>query len=86
MIIFGDTNINLSQQLLHALGGSKKMNAVDKDGITAVMEACRLGDIKSVRALHGIKADLNVCTKAGTAMHRAALAGQTDMLKVTPIQ
>ena len=58
------------------------MNAVNPDGDTAAMVASYMGDIESVDVLHELKADLNVRTKAGTAIYRAALAGQTKMLKV----
>lgn len=74
-------DIDRAQQLLHELG-AKNVNAVDKDGETAMMVASHMGDMDSVKTLHEIKADLNVCTKAGTAMHRAALAGQAKILKV----
>ena len=77
------TNINLSQQTLHELGANN-LDAVDEDDETAVMRASYKGDIESVEALHSIKADLNVCTTAGTAMHRAVDGGKVGMIKVLP--
>ena len=74
-------NIDLTQQYLYE-ADPKKVNAVDAQGETPVMVARQVGDMESVRILHNMKADLNVCTQAGTAMHRAALSGQAEMIKV----
>ena len=74
-------DIDLAQQLLYE-ADAKDVNAVDRNGETPVMVASHMGDMESVNILHELKADLNVCTKAGTAMHRAALAGRPRMLKV----
>ena len=79
------TNANVVQQFLHELG-AKNVNAVNPDGDTALMVASYMGDIECVDVLHELKANLNVCTKAGTAIYRAALAGKTRMLKVIPRQ
>jgi len=65
---------------LHALGATN-LDAIDEDDETAVMRASYKGDIESVKALHAIKADLNLCTKAGTAMHRAVDGCKVEMIK-----
>ena len=72
----------LYKQVLRQLGADN-LDAEDEDHETAVMVASYNGDIRSVKALHLIKADLNARTKAGTAIHRAVEAGYQDVLKVT---
>ena len=60
------------------------MDAVDEDGYTALMVASERGHLDSVQYLYEIKADLSICSgKFGTAMHRAAINGHTEILKVT---
>ena len=59
------------------------MDAVDEDGDTALMLASRWGKTDSVKYLHEIKADVNICGASGTAMHRAARNGHTEVLRVT---
>ena len=66
---------------MHQLG-AENLDAVCEDGETAVMAASYNGDIESVKVLHAIKADLNVRTQAGTAIHRAVDCGNPEMLKV----
>ena len=79
--ILRSCNINVVQQALHELG-AENVDAVDKNDCTALMIASQNGHIESVKYLHEIKADLKVCGAFGTAMHRAALGGHTEMLKV----
>ena len=60
------------------------MDAVDGDNCTTLMWASAKGHLDSVRYLLGIKADVNYCSSEfGTAMHRAASGGHTEILKVT---
>ena len=64
--------------------GAANVDAVDEDGYTALMLASEKGRLDSVKYLHEIKADLHICSgKFGTAMHRAAFGGHTEILKVT---
>ena len=63
--------------------GAANVDAVDENGVTALMLASLLGTIDSVQYLYEIKADVNICGASGTAMHRAASGGHTDILKVT---
>ena len=71
------------QQTLHDLGAGN-VDAVDENGSTALMVASEKGHLDSVKCLHEIKADISFCSgKVGTAMHRAALGGHTEILKVT---
>ena len=58
------------------------MDAVDKDGRTALMRASWNGHVESVKLLHAMKADVTICGDFGTAMHDAARGGHTEMLKV----
>ena len=69
------------QQILHELGATD-LDAVDEDGQTVLIAASQNGDIDSVKVLHEIKADLNLCGEGGTAMHHAAFGDQTEVLKV----
>ena len=60
------------------------MDAVDGDNCTALMVASEEGQLVSVRYLLEIKSDVNFCSgEFGTAMHRAAYGGHTEILKVT---
>ena len=63
--------------------GAVNVDAVDEDGDTALMLASLGGHLDSVKYLYEIKADVNIRGKFGTAMHRAALGGHTEILKVT---
>ena len=64
--------------------GAANVDAVDEDGDTALMLAIENGHVDSVQYLYKIKADLSICSgKFGTAMHRAASGGHTEILKVT---
>ena len=67
---------------MHDLG-AVNVDAVDEYGDTALMVASYYGKMDSVKYLHEIKADINFCSKFGTAMHRAAYGGHTEILKVT---
>ena len=60
-----------------------ELDSVDEDGCTALMKASTEGKIEMVKLLHGAKADLNVCDRYGTALHRAVINGHTEVLKVT---
>ena len=66
---------------MHQLGADN-LDALCQDDETAVMAASYNGDIESVEALHAMKADLNVRSSAGTAIHRAVDGGFPDMIKV----
>ena len=68
--------------MLHHTGAAN-VDAVAKDGDTALMVACLNGHLDSVQYLYKIKADVNICGEFGTAMHRAAYHGHTEILKVT---
>ena len=60
------------------------MDAVDGDNYTALMRASQRGHLSSVRCLLEIKSDVSYCSgEFGTAMHRAAYGGHTEILKVT---
>ena len=60
------------------------MDAVQTNGLTALMVASQRGHLDSVRYLLEIKSDVNYCPgEFGTAMHRAAYGGHTEILKVT---
>ena len=64
--------------------GGADADAVDEENFTALMWASQEGHLDSVRYLLEIKADVNICSgKFGTAMHRAASGGHTEILKVT---
>ena len=64
--------------------GAANVDAVDVNGYTALMGASRWGETDSVKYLCKIKADFSICSgKYGTAMHRAAFGGHTEILKVT---
>ena len=63
--------------------GAANVDAVDENGVTALMVSSLGGHLDSVQYLHEIKADVNICGKFGTAMHRAARGGHTEILKVT---
>ena len=69
------------QQILHQLGANN-LDAQDEDGHTALMVATTAGNVESVKVLVAIKADINVCTKAGTVMHDAVEGGHRELLKV----
>ena len=59
-------------------------DALDANGYTALMLAIKNGHVDSMQYLHEIKSDLSICSgKFGTAMHRAASGGHTEILKVT---
>ena len=81
MAILSLTNSNVAQQTLHGLGAD--LDAVDKDGRTALMYASGKGDVESVKLLNAMKADVNICGEFGTAMHSAVYGGHTEMLQVT---
>ena len=66
---------------MHDLGAAN-VDAVDGVGFTALMAASLRGHLDSVKYLHEIKADVNICGKFGTAMHAAAFGGHTEILKV----
>ena len=66
--------------------GADNLDAMDEDGQTVLLGASQKGDIESIKMLHEIKADLNLCGEGGTAMHHAAFANQTETLKVTRMQ
>ena len=68
--------------MLHDMG-AVNVDAVDEKGDTALMLASRWGKTDSVQYLCEIKADVNICGASGTAMHRAASGGHTEILKVT---
>ena len=53
------------------------------DAETALMKASSKGEIEMVTLLYEAKADLNVCGRNGTALHRAVGNGCTEVLKVT---
>ena len=60
------------------------MDAVNENGLTALMVASEKGHLDSVKYLLEIKAGVNICSsKFGTAMHRAAWDGHLEILKVT---
>ena len=60
------------------------MDALDETSLTALMVASERGHLDSVRCLLEIKSDVNYCSgKFGTATHRAAWGGHTEILKVT---
>ena len=64
--------------------GAVNVDAVDEDGNTALLLAGLNGHLGSAKYLYEIKADLSICSgKFGTAMHRAAVSGHTEILKVT---
>ena len=82
MAILPLTDANVVQQTLHELGADC-LDAVDKHDTTALMVASREGHVESVKLLHAMKADVNICGELGTAMHWAVVGGHTEMLKVT---
>ena len=55
--------------MLHDMGCAD-VDAVDENGVTALMLASKNGHLDSVQYLYEIKADVNICGKFGTAMHR----------------
>ena len=64
--------------------GTSNVDALDTNGYTALMLAIENGHVDSMQYLHEIKSDLSICSgKLGTAMHRAAYGGHTEILKVT---
>ena len=63
--------------------GFANVDAVNEDGVTALMLASKRDSLDSVQYLHEIKADVNICGASGTAMHRAARNGHTEVLRVT---
>ena len=63
--------------------GAANVDALDVNGYTALMLASDKGHLDSVQYLYEIKADVNICGKFGTAVHRAAFGGHTEILKVT---
>ena len=62
--------------------GTGNVDAVNENGDTALMRASLYGHLDSVKYLCEIKADVNICGKSGTAMHRAASGGHFEILKV----
>ena len=76
------TNAVFIQQILHDLGATN-LDAEDEDGHTAMMIASTAGNIGSLKVLLAIKANLNICTRAGTVMHHAVEGGHPKLLKVT---
>lgn len=74
--------VNFAPQTLLKLGADN-LNAVDKNGNTAMMSASFKGNMEIVKLLHGAKANLNQCSQAGTVMHSAAEGGHMTMLEVT---
>ena len=75
------TNMIIVHQVLHELGATN-VDAVDSDCDTACMAASYKGDAGSLKVLHEIRADLDVCGSFGTALHRAVDAGHCEMIKV----
>ena len=67
---------------MHDLGAAN-VDAVDENGYTALMLAIENDHVDSVQYLYEIKADVSICGKFGTTMHRAAWGGHTEILKVT---
>ena len=68
-------------QILRDLG--LDLDTQSKHGLTAAMAASFKGHVKSVKLLHEMKADLNVCDENGnTVIHCAAIDDQMEMLKV----
>ena len=63
--------------------GAANVDAVDRYGYTPLILASNNGRLDSVQYLYEIKADVNICGASGTAMHRAAFGGHTEILKVT---
>ena len=74
-------NVDFEPQTLHELGAD--VDAMDENGYTAMMGASFKGDIDMVKLLHQLKADLDVCSQAGIAMHLAVEGGHVDMIKVS---
>ena len=60
-----------------------ELDTVNEDGDTALMVASAKGNVEMVKLLHEAKADLNVCGRYGTALHRAVWNSHTEVLKVT---
>ena len=81
MAILALIDANVVQQTLHGLGANC-LDAVDTSGRTALMHASLGGHVESVKLLHTMKADVNICGEYGTAMHWAARGGHTEMLQV----
>ena len=81
MAILALSDVNVVQQTLHGLGADC-LDAVDKEGKTALMAASSKGHVESVKLLHAMKADVTICGENGTAMHYAVRGGHTEMLKV----
>ena len=63
--------------------GAGNLDALDGRGDTALILASGYRNVEMVKLLHEAKADLNACGRYGTALHRAADIGHTEMLKVT---
>ena len=81
MAILTLTNANVAQQTLHGLGAD--LDVLHIFGETALMCASGMGNVESVKLLHAMKADVNICGRFGTAMHSAAYGGHTEMFQVT---
>ena len=62
--------------------GAVNLDALDKDGETALILASANGNIEMVTLLHEANADLNACGRYGTALHCAVDYDHTEMLKV----
>ena len=67
------------QELIKA---DAKLDGVNEDGDTALMWASAKGNVEMVKLLHEAKADLNVCCRYGTALHRAVILDHMEVLKV----
>ena len=68
------------QELIEA---GTNLDAVDWEGNTVLVIASFEGNIGMVKLLHEAKADLNVCSRYGTALHLAMMFDFTEVLKVT---
>ena len=68
------------QELIEA---GTDLDVVNENSDTALILASAKGNIGMVKLLHEAKADLNVCGRNGTALHRAVKNGHTEVLKVT---
>ena len=66
-----------------SLGAGTDINAADKTGITALMEASATGQRRIVEELIIAGADVNLKTQAGVgALKRANLAGHSEIAKL----
>jgi uncharacterized protein len=83
MSLIGSCKSNNLEEVKHWLATGANVNAVDKDGRTALWWAASRGHVECATALIDAEADVNKGDKDGdTPLHRASLRGHAECIRV----